>query len=160
MGCFKKTWGALMVGVVAIVSPVMAYETRTLVGLWPSGTTSVLNFRSYHDLGWGANQLIVGATTGMDKNNVLSPLLVRLGLTMKSDVPLLADFDLVVDAQRVGGSNIELVSLSVIRNYTVTLAKGLELGASVTLARLGFVGDTRFDILQSVEPVLGVKVTL
>ena len=155
-----KAWGVLVMGIMGVASPIMGYETRTLVGLWPSGTTSVTNFRSYHDLGWGSNQLIVGVTTGMDKNNVLSPLALRLGVTMKTEVPLLTDFDLVVDAQRVGGGNIELASLSVIRNYTVTLAKGLELGSSVTLARLGFVGDTRFDILQAVEPVLGVKVTL
>jgi len=155
-----KTWGIGLAVVGAMASATWAYDTRTLVGLWPSGTTSVLNFRSYHDLGWGANQLIVGASTGMDKNNVLSPLALRVGVTMKTDVPLLADFDLIMEAQRNGGSNIELVSLSIIRNYTVTLAKGLELGASVTLARLGFVGDTRFDILQAVEPVLGVKVSL
>lgn len=149
-----------LMAIMGLTSMGYAYETRTLVGLWPSMTSSVVNFRSYHNVGLGNSQLIVGFSTGLDKSNIFSPFVARVGLTMKTELPLLSDFDLIAEVSRLGSSNLEFNSINIVRNYVYPLSNSVELGVSVTLARLGFLGSTRFDILSSVEPVLGVKVKL
>ena len=131
-----------------------AADTRIVTAF--TGTTGSAA-QTYHNIGLGSSQLILGATFGVptntDKDNGFYAL-GHFGLTFDTDLPLLSNFEVTTDFSK--GETGELVigqTLTVSKKYFTKLADKIEVGIGADLLRLNFADEALY-IVPNISPVI------
>lgn len=145
--------GLLTVGLAASAS---AYDGRVVTGIT---NTSGAYIKTYHNVGLGSSQLILGAKLGVpassDKTRGLS-FSGNVGLTVDSDLPVLSNFEINTD---FGKSELGDVwvgqTLTLSKTCYAKLSDKVEIGISAALLSVDFSGKT-VSVLSTVAPVIAV----
>ncbi|NBV41189.1 hypothetical protein EBR96_00235 [bacterium] len=161
----KKVILSALLGL-GLATSVSAYDAKTLVSLpGTSQTTGGAEVRTYHNVGLGNTQLVLGLGASVPLNNETSRALGlagQVGLTFATDLPVLNDFEVVASFENTsGGLGVLHIakSVKINKNFVYRLNDKLQLGATVTLADIR-VDDRTLNIFSSVTPVVGFTVSL
>ncbi len=119
--------------------------------------------QTYHNIGLGSSQLILGATFGVptnsDKDNGLYAL-GNFGLTFNTDLPVLTNFEVTTDFSKAGtGSLVIGKTLTVSKKYYAKLADKVEVGIGADLLKLDFEREALF-IVPNIAPVVAFNVKI
>jgi hypothetical protein len=149
--------GLLTVGLAASAS---AYDTRVVTGI---NNTDGASIQTYHNIGLGSSQLILGMKTGIpstsDKDRGLS-LSGNIGLTVDTDLPVLSNFEISADFGKDETGDLWVgKNLMIVKKYTVKLADKIDIGLSATLLNVDFDGET-VTVLGTVAPVIAMNVKI
>ncbi len=149
--------GLLTVGLATSAS---AYDTRLSTAITGSTGATV---QTYHNVGLGASQLILGAQMGIpatsDTDSGLS-FSGTVGLTVDTDLPVLSNFEITTDFGKTElgdawfGNN-----LMISKKYYAKLTDKVEIGISATLLSVDFSGKN-VSILSTVTPVIALNVKI
>jgi len=148
--------GILSVGIAASVS---AYDTKVVTGITNTNGASI---ESYHNIGLGSHQLILGFNSGLPTESDKGGLSLsgNLGLTFDTDLPVLGDFELSADFSKSATGNISIAQkLSVKKKYLVKLTDKVELGLDVNVISLDFA-NKQVNVLSTVAPVVAMTIKI
>jgi len=148
--------GILSVGIAASVS---AYDTKVVTGITNTNGAKV---ETYHNVGLGSHQLILGFNTGFPTESDKGGLAFsgNIGLTFDTDLPILGDFELSADFSKTATDNVKIAqALSIKKKYLVKLTDKVELGLDVNLISLDFA-NKQVNILSTVAPVVAMTIKI
>jgi len=139
-----------------------AYDTKVVTTLL-GGTGA--NIQTYHNVGLGSSQLILGATASFpfSSDMPLSNYSGIVGMTFDTDLPVLGNFELITDVANDSVGNLKMAqSLSVTKKYYAKLTDKLELGISANLFKYTFEPNNlgTLGVLTAVNPVVALTVKI
>lgn len=148
--------GFLSLGLAASAS---AYDVRVSTALTGSTGATAPFFETYHNVGLGGSQLILGAQLGIpatfDKDRGVS-FKGNIGLTVDTDLPVLSNFEITTDFGQSELGNVFVgQNLMIRKKYYAKLSDKVEIGISATLLSVDF-HNQNVSILSTVIPVIAM----